>query len=52
MADPDVFRFVCLERLTFIKDPESLEALNIYGPNLSGTEGAGWKRERDKRDLN
>ncbi|KIM46888.1 hypothetical protein M413DRAFT_440460 [Hebeloma cylindrosporum] len=46
-ADPEVFRVASLDRPTFIKDVEAYEPLNIYGPNIVGTEGAEWKRHRD-----
>ncbi|TFK34437.1 cytochrome P450 [Crucibulum laeve] len=34
------------DRLTYQKDVEAYEALNIYGENIVGTEGSAWKRHR------
>ncbi|KAL0959590.1 hypothetical protein HGRIS_011299 [Hohenbuehelia grisea] len=46
LADADAIKVVTTERLIFQKDVEAYETLNIYGPNMVGTEGSDWKRHR------
>ncbi|KAJ7778095.1 cytochrome P450 [Mycena metata] len=46
IADADGIKFVTGEPTVFQKDVEAYKALNFYGDNLVGTEGADWKRHR------
>ncbi|KAJ6582916.1 cytochrome P450 [Mycena vulgaris] len=46
LADADAIKTVAAEANVFQKDVEAYAALNFYGDNLVGTEGADWKRHR------
>ncbi|KAJ7689403.1 cytochrome P450 [Mycena rosella] len=46
IADAQAIKTVASESTIFQKDVEAYEALNIYGQNMVGTEGADWKRHR------
>ncbi|RDB30006.1 hypothetical protein Hypma_014135 [Hypsizygus marmoreus] len=46
LSDADAIKTVHAGRATFPKDVEAYETLNIYGPNMVGTEGSDWKRHR------
>ncbi|KAF4564500.1 hypothetical protein EYR40_010663 [Pleurotus pulmonarius] len=46
LSDADAIKVVSTDRTVFQKDVEAYETLNIYGPNLVGTEGLDWKRHR------
>ncbi|KAJ7118625.1 cytochrome P450 [Mycena crocata] len=46
LADAQAIKAVATDATSFQKDVEAYEALNIYGPNMVGTEGADWKRHR------
>ncbi|KAG6919795.1 hypothetical protein DXG01_000295 [Tephrocybe rancida] len=46
LSDADAIKTVHAGRATFPKEVEAYETINIYGPNMVGTEGAEWKRHR------
>ncbi|KAJ7774471.1 cytochrome P450 [Mycena maculata] len=46
LADAQAIKIVATEATVFQKDVEAYEALNIYGPNMVGTEGTDWRRHR------
>ncbi|KAG6873084.1 hypothetical protein C0995_003128 [Termitomyces sp. Mi166 len=46
LSDADAIKAVHFGRAAFQKDVEAYETINIYGPNMVGTEGAEWKRHR------
>ncbi|KAJ7185802.1 cytochrome P450 [Mycena filopes] len=46
LADADGIKAVAGETTIFQKDVEAYKALNFYGNNLVGTEGADWRRHR------
>ncbi|KAJ7269650.1 cytochrome P450 [Mycena rebaudengoi] len=46
IADAGSIKSVTSASTIFQKDVEAYEALNIYGDNMVGTEGADWKRHR------
>ncbi|KAF9467844.1 cytochrome P450 [Collybia nuda] len=46
LSDGDAIKALSADRKMFPKDVEAYETLNIYGPNIIGTEGADWKRHR------
>lgn len=45
-CDPDVIAQITTRRNDFPKPTEIYEAVNIYGPNVVGTEGAVWRHHR------
>ncbi|KAJ7359619.1 cytochrome P450, partial [Mycena albidolilacea] len=46
LADAEGIKTVAGEATVFQKDVEAYEALNFYGKNVVGTEGADWRRHR------
>ncbi|KAF7360213.1 Cytochrome P450 [Mycena venus] len=46
LADAQAIKTIATETAIFQKDVVAYETLNIYGPNMVGTEGADWKRHR------
>ncbi|KAJ7468028.1 cytochrome P450 [Mycena latifolia] len=46
VSDAQAIKTIASESVVFQKDVEAYEALNIYGQNMVGTEGADWKRHR------
>ncbi|KAJ7108701.1 cytochrome P450 [Mycena epipterygia] len=46
LTDADAIKTVTAEATLFQKDVAAYKALNFYGDNLVGTEGADWKRHR------
>ncbi|KAJ8482549.1 hypothetical protein ONZ45_g14909 [Pleurotus djamor] len=46
LSDAEAIKVVNTDRATFQKDVVAYETLNIYGPNLVGTEGSEWRRHR------
>ncbi|KAJ7665990.1 cytochrome P450 [Mycena polygramma] len=46
LADAEAIKTVAAESTVFQKDVEAYAALNFYGDNLVGTEGAKWRRHR------
>ncbi|KAJ7100094.1 cytochrome P450 [Mycena belliarum] len=46
VSDAHAIKTIASLSAIFQKDVEAYEALNIYGPNMVGTEGADWKRHR------
>ncbi|KAJ6487752.1 cytochrome P450 [Mycena sanguinolenta] len=46
LADAEGIKVVAGEATVFQKDVEAYEALNFFGDNVVGTEGAKWRRHR------
>ncbi|KAJ7468050.1 cytochrome P450 [Mycena latifolia] len=46
LSDAQTIKTVAAESTIFQKDVEVYEPVNIYGPNVVGTEGVDWKRHR------
>ncbi|KAG6831703.1 hypothetical protein H0H87_004358 [Tephrocybe sp. NHM501043] len=46
LSDADAIKTVHASRNAFPKEVEAYETINIYGPNMVGTEGIEWKRHR------